>query len=96
MEDSRESLSRALLWAFLLIAFAVFVISFYHKNANEKEMKKIKEIIASFNNKEDLICGNFTNIKIVSKLKGYHFDKKNKNFITNEDDIFHISFCRKR
>ena len=96
MEDFRESFSRSLLGISLLIAFAVFIISFNNKNENEKEMKKIKDIITSFNNKEDLICGNFTSIKIVSKLKGYHFDKKNKKFITNEDDIFHITTCRKR
>lgn len=84
------------IFSFLLRSFFFGVIVLIFLGIDEQSNKEEVEVKKAFHNNEELICISGTSQKIISKNKGYEFEKNNNNLITNGDIVFDISRCRKR
>ena len=70
----------------IILAIGAFFIVY---NLQQSTIKDKEDLIEAFNSNKELICFS----KIVSISKGYKFDEKRTDFITDGVNIFLISRC---
>ena len=92
MEDKeleKENSERKLfvsIFLIIILAIGAFLIVY---NWQQSTIKDKEDLIEAFNSNKELICFS----KIASISKGYKFDEKRTDFITDGVNIFLISRC---
>jgi len=77
-----------------LIVFSILTILLFLMF--KQQDNNLKEIQDAFINNKELICSSTGSNKIVSKAKGYRFEKNNPKLISDGTDLFNINSCKRR
>lgn len=87
-QNDRKFVHLSIVRTFLFV-FVISMVIVITNNVNNN----LTDTIKSFNNNEEIQCQSGGITKIVSKPKGFYYDSKNSNSITNGDIIFTIENC---
>lgn len=92
MNEKRKFFSYLFRFSFLGVLLNIVLILHYFIN------KEIDDSVSAFNNGEELLCYTSTTRSqiIVSKQKGFRFEDKDKNTITNDQIVIDLKSCERR